>query len=177
MLTAIGRVSVTRLLARNASTSTATKIGRFAVRGSAPLRYASAIVSRRGFLTTRMLRSPVAAKKKKTVKKPTAKKAAPKKKETTKAKAKAAPKKKKAKKELTPEEKAKLDVRKLKAKALLSEPARLPEKPWLLYVAQNLKNTKLSGEGALGQKAAELSQSFKALSSLEVQVGSGSTNP
>lgn len=85
-----------------------------------------------------------ASKKTPAAKKP-AKKAAAKKKPAKKAakpKAKAVkkPKTTKAKKELTDEEKAKIKIRALKAKALLKEqPGQLPVTAWTLFIFKNLK--------------------------------------
>lgn len=94
--------------------------------------------------------------KKKTTKKSTATKA--------KAKPKAKPKPKKA---LTPEEKAKKEVRELKAKALLTEPKKLPETKWLVYVTQELTGTSVGGD--LAGKTTAVSQSFKTLSTFELE--------
>ncbi|CAK7222882.1 hypothetical protein SCUCBS95973_004987 [Sporothrix curviconia] len=102
------------------------------------------------------------------------KKAAAAKKKAAAAKAAEIAKKKKAaakKKALTPEEKTKLQVRELKKVALLKEPAKLPEHPWILFIAENTKGTK-TGDGVkanLGKIMPELSQAFKALSPLELQ--------
>ncbi|CAK7211214.1 hypothetical protein SBRCBS47491_001039 [Sporothrix bragantina] len=102
------------------------------------------------------------------------KKAAAAKKKAAAAKAAEVAKKKKAaakKKALTPEEKTKLQVRELKKVALLKEPAKLPEHPWILFIAENTKGTK-TGDGVkanLGKIMPELSQAFKALSPLELQ--------
>ncbi|CAK7239753.1 MAG: hypothetical protein STHCBS139747_001188 [Sporothrix thermara] len=102
------------------------------------------------------------------------KRAAAAKKKAAAAKAAEIAKKKKAaakKKAMTPEEKTKLQVRELKKVALLKEPAKLPEHPWILFIAENTKGTK-TGDGVkanLGKIMPELSQSFKALSPLELQ--------
>ncbi|CAK7198293.1 hypothetical protein SEUCBS139899_000953 [Sporothrix eucalyptigena] len=102
------------------------------------------------------------------------KKAAAAKKKAAAAKAAEVAKKKKAaakKKALTPEEKTKLQVRELKKVALLKEPAKLPEHPWILFIAENTKGTK-TGDGVkanLGKIMPELSAAFKALSPLELQ--------
>ncbi|CAI4216766.1 unnamed protein product [Parascedosporium putredinis] len=96
------------------------------------------------------------ATKKKTVKKTTKKAAA--------AKPKPKPKKKK---ELTPEEKAKKEVKELRAKALLTEPKKLPDSKWLVYITQELKGTFVGGD--LPGKTAAVSQAFKALSTFELE--------
>ncbi|CAK7566057.1 MAG: hypothetical protein SEPTF4163_003990 [Sporothrix epigloea] len=102
------------------------------------------------------------------------KKAAAAKKKAAAAKVAEAAKKKKAaakRKAMTPEEKTKLRVRELKKAALLKEPAKRPEHPWLLFIAEKTKGVKTS-DGAkanLGKIMPELSQEFKALSPQELQ--------
>jgi hypothetical protein len=92
-------------------------------------------------------------KAKKPAKKPKAKKAAP---------------KKPAKKVLSDEEKLKLKIRELKKVALLGEPKKLPDRPWLVYLSQHTKGTK--AEGSLGSLAKQVSESFKAISAAELEV-------
>ncbi|CAK7265387.1 hypothetical protein SEPCBS57363_001556 [Sporothrix epigloea] len=102
------------------------------------------------------------------------KKATAAKKKVAAAKAAEVAKKKKAAakiKAMTPEEKTKLRVRELKKAALLKEPAKLPEHPWILFIAEKTKGVK-TADGAranLGKIMPELSQEFKALSPQEVQ--------
>lgn len=91
------------------------------------------------------------------------KKAAPKKKTAVK---KAAPKKKK--KVLTPEEKLKAEVRELKKKALLKEPAKVPETSWQVYIVQELKGVS-AGDG-LASLTKAAGERFRALSSGELEV-------
>lgn len=110
-----------------------------------------------------------AADKKKAVaaKKKAAAKAAAEKAAAAKKKA-AAAKKKKAQ---TPEEKVRIQKRELKKVALLKEPRKQPETPWILFVTESTKGTKTegSGKGNLTKVMPELSASFKALGPLEVQ--------
>ncbi|OIW35164.1 hypothetical protein CONLIGDRAFT_689410 [Coniochaeta ligniaria NRRL 30616] len=83
-----------------------------------------------------------AAKKTKTTatkKKPAAKKAKATKKAKKPAVKKAAPKKR-VKKTVDPEAKRRAEVRELKKVALLQEPKRLPDRPWLVYTSQNVKS-------------------------------------
>ncbi|KEZ44200.1 hypothetical protein SAPIO_CDS3132 [Scedosporium apiospermum] len=103
--------------------------------------------------------------------------AASKKKKTTKAaatKAKAKPKAKpkpkpkpKKKKVLTPEEKAKKEVRELKVAALLNEPAKLPGTSWLVYVTQELKGKSVGGD--LAGRTRAVREAFRSLSSYELE--------
>ncbi|CAK7274505.1 hypothetical protein SEPCBS119000_006207 [Sporothrix epigloea] len=102
------------------------------------------------------------------------KKAAAARKKAKVAKAAEAAKKKKAvakRKAMTPEKKTKLRVRELKKMALLTEPAKRPEHPWILFIAENAKGVKSDGDvkSSLGKIMPELSQAFKALSPQEVQ--------
>ncbi|OAA66729.1 high mobility group, hmg1/hMg2 protein [Niveomyces insectorum RCEF 264] len=108
-----------------------------------------------------------------TTRKPKATKAAgapkKKKKSTKKAAAKkATAKKRAARKAQTPEEKKKVQVSKLKKTALLKEPSKLPEHPWILFVAEQTKGTKTEGS-TITTIMADLSRSFKSLSQLELQ--------
>jgi len=110
--------------------------------------------------------------------------AASKKKKTTKAaatKAKAKPKAKpkpkpkpKKKKVLTPEEKAKKEVRELKVAALLNEPAKLPGTSWLVYVTQELKGKSVGGD--LAGRTRAVREAFRSLSSYELEVCRGKEN-
>jgi hypothetical protein len=80
---------------------------------------------------------------------------------------KAAPKKKRVKKVLTPEEKVKLEIRELKKKALLDEPKKLPDRSWLVYVSQHLKNHSVSD---VTSAIKDLSASYKDLAASEIEV-------
>lgn len=103
---------------------------------------------------TKKEKAPAAKKKSAAEKKPAAKKEA-------------APKKKK-KKVLTPEEKEKADIRDLKKQALLKEPSKLPDSPWLVYVSQELKGAAVGNDFANATRA--VSEKFKALSVGEHEV-------
>jgi hypothetical protein len=74
-----------------------------------------------------------------------------------------------AKKELTEEEKEKAEIRQLKKLALFTEPARLPDKAWLVYVSQHLKGNKTESID-LGPAVKQLSQAYQSLSSSEREV-------
>ncbi|KAL1891877.1 hypothetical protein Sste5346_007422 [Sporothrix stenoceras] len=158
-----------------------------------------ALPTTRSFMTAKAVNAPAAASPKKTATatkaKKTTTKAAPKKKSATalaadkkkaaaekkkkaaaKAAATAAAAKKKAalakkKAAQTPEEKARLQKKELKKVALLDEPRKLPETPWILFVTESTKGTKTEGSGKanLTRVMPELSASFKSLSPLEVQ--------
>jgi hypothetical protein len=96
---------------------------------------------------------------------------------STKAKAKAKPKPKpkpKKKKVLTPEEKAKKEVRELKVAALLNEPAKLPGTSWLVYVTQELKGKSVGGD--LAGRTRAVREAFRSLSSYELEVCRGKEN-
>jgi myosin heavy subunit len=80
---------------------------------------------------------------------------------------KAAPKKKRVKKVLTPEEKIKLEIRELKKKALLNEPKKLPDRSWMVYVSQHLKNNRVSD---VTSAMKDLSASYKDLAASELEV-------
>lgn len=129
---------------------------------------------KRCFATTRTVRaaSPAAATTK--TEKPAADKTATKKKTAKKsaAKPKKAAAEKRVRKPLTPEEKAKLDVRQLRKVALLEEPARLPATAWLVFTSQRNKGSKLGGGGGgnIGSVMREASEAFKSLSSFELEV-------
>ncbi|KJR84419.1 HMG box protein [Sporothrix schenckii 1099-18] len=141
--------------------------------------------STRGFMAATAVAAAATTKaspkKKATTAKKTATKAAPKK---TAAAAAAAEKKKKAaaaakkkaaaakkKAALTPEEKAKAQKRELKKVALLHEPRKLPEHPWILFITESTTGTKAEdgGKANLAKIMPGLSQAFKALSPLELQ--------
>lgn len=80
-----------------------------------------------------------------------------------------AEKKKKKKRALTPEEKAKAEVRELKARALLKEePKKVPDTVWKVYVSQELKGATVGQDLAGSTKA--VSERFKNLSSSELEV-------
>ncbi len=119
----------------------------------------------RGFAASAAAEAPAAAK----TAKPKAKTAA-KKKPKKKPVAKRAAKPGRPAKKLTPEEKKKVQVRELKKGALLSEPKKLPEQPWVLYVSENAKGTKIGPDSSLAATMADLARSFKALSASELQV-------
>ncbi len=120
----------------------------------------------RGFAVTAATWTPAAAGTKKPA---TKKKTAVKKKPAAKKKAKKVVAKKKAPRKVkTPEEKKKLEIRALKKTALFSEPAKLADRPWIVFVTENTKGTK--PEGGLSKVMPELSQAFKALSPFEQQV-------
>lgn len=107
-----------------------------------------------------------ATKKKPAAKKTTAKKATATKKTRKTAAKKAAPKKR-VKKVLDPEAKRKVEVRELKKTALLHEPKRLPDKAWLVYVAQNMKNVTPE---ALGDTIKGLATDYNSLSTSDKAV-------
>lgn len=81
---------------------------------------------------------------------------------------KAAPKKR-AKKVLSPEAKKKAEIRQLKQLALLKKPKTLPSRPWLLYFSHHAKEAAAAGHD-LASMAKQLGESFKALSTSEVEV-------
>jgi len=144
-------------------------------RAAAVVRYRSANPAR-GFAVTAGRSEPLAdarairAGRPKAGRKTATKKAQPKTKTKAKAKSKPKPKpKKRVRKVLTPEEKKTAEVRALKAAALLKEPPRLPDRTWLVYVVQHTKGNKLS-TGGLTDSMAAISQSFKALTTSDLQV-------
>ena len=105
-----------------------------------------------------------AAKKKPAAKKATAKKAKKAKKPAAK---KAAPKKRVTKVK-SPEEARKLEIRGLKKVALLSEPKRLPDRAWIVYVAQHIgKNVT---PDTLGDTIKGLAAEYNSLSTSEKAV-------
>lgn len=106
---------------------------------------------------------PAAKKSKAGTHKKTAKAKKPKAKKAVKA----APKKKRVKKVLTPEEKVKLEIRELKKKALLNEPKKLPDRSWLVYVSQHLKNNNVSD---VTSAVKDLAASYKDLAASEIEV-------
>lgn len=76
--------------------------------------------------------------------------------------------KKKKKRAPTPEEKAKAEVRELKARALLKEePKKVPDTAWKVYVSQELKGASVGQDLAGSTKA--VSEKFKNLSSSELE--------
>ncbi|RKU42134.1 hypothetical protein DL546_004587 [Coniochaeta pulveracea] len=105
---------------------------------------------------------PAAKKSKAGTHKKTAKAKKPKAKKAVKA----APKKKRVKKVLTPEEKVKLEIRELKKKALLNEPKKLPDRSWLVYVSQHLKNNNVSD---VTSAVKDLAASYKDLAASEIE--------
>ena len=104
----------------------------------------------------------------KTTKRKPAKKPAPKKKKKAVVKKKAAPKKRRV---VSPAAKALIERRELRAKALFDEPAQLPATPWLVYVSENTKGTKVGSSDQFASRIKQLSSSFKSLSTFESQVG------
>lgn len=87
-----------------------------------------------------------------------------------------AEKKKKKKRAPTPEEKAKAEVRELKARALLKEePKKVPDTAWKVYVSQELKGASVGQDLAGSTKA--VSEKFKNLSSSELEVRRAPLSP
>jgi outer membrane biosynthesis protein TonB len=182
MLTAIGRASLRRLVARSliarptpllvrktASTPSVTTVADTV----------AATLQTRSLSTSRCLAFPV-TQKKTTASGRAKKKAAPKKKKPA-AKKKAAPKKKKpaAKKKVTtrkkkapsPEQKALVEKRELKQQALLTGgPATLPDSVWVLFLQQRLKGGK--GLEQTAQKMKDAAVEYKTISDALRQVSS-----
>jgi chromatin segregation and condensation protein Rec8/ScpA/Scc1 (kleisin family) len=136
----------------------------------------SVLAARRSYATTTRATKPTATVKKAVKQTATAKTPAPKKKAAPAKKPvkkpaarkpaakRAAPKKpvKRVKKELTPEEKAKADIRALRAKAL-KEPTNLRAlSAYNIFVAEKVTNTKAT--------LTEVSKDFKALSPAQIEV-------
>ncbi|KAK1769779.1 hypothetical protein QBC33DRAFT_531956 [Phialemonium atrogriseum] len=155
-----GALSVSRLASR-----VATKQSSFAI----PSRYRFQL-GRRGFADVAGQPAKATTTKKAAAKKPAkgAKKVASKKAASKKTAAKKAAPKKRVRKVLSEEDAKKQKVRELKRVALLKEPVRLPDKSWLVYVSQHTKGTHTEGE-ALGDRAKQLSESYKQLPSSEVE--------
>ncbi|KAJ9144886.1 hypothetical protein NKR19_g6250 [Coniochaeta hoffmannii] len=105
-----------------------------------------------------------AKKKKPAAKKATAKKAAGTKKTAKKPAAKRAAPKKRVRKALSPEDKLKKEVRELKKVALLQEPKKLPDRAWLVYVAQNTQNLT---PDSLAETIRALASQYNSLGSFE----------
>lgn len=156
-----GALSVSRLASR-----VATKQSSFAI----PSRYRFQL-GRRGFADVAGQPAKAITTKKAAAKKPAkgAKKVASKKAAPKKTVAKKAAPKKRVRKVLSEEDAKKQKVRELKRVALLKEPVRLPDKSWLVYVSQHTKGTHTEGE-ALGDRAKQLSESYKNLPASEVEV-------
>lgn len=83
--------------------------------------------------------------------------------------------KKKKKRALTPEEKAKAEVKELKERALLKEPRKSPDTAWKVYVSQELKGASV-GQDLAGSTRA-VSERFKNLSTSELEVRQDSSLP
>jgi hypothetical protein len=77
------------------------------------------------------------------------------------------PKKTATKKVLTPEQKDKAEIRKLRQMALLKGPTFLPETAWSVFLVDNMR----AGEGSLADKVKAISISFKNLTEAEKEVG------
>lgn len=166
MLTALGRAALRRATvacaARTLSVSSlrATPVVmQLSSKTALPPTTWSGVLAVRTFATTR--RNTKGAKKGTATKK----KAAPKKKKA-KAKKAAAPKKKRV---ISPLAKARAERRELLSKALFDEPAQLPATPWLVYVSEHTKGTKLAS-GQFGSHMKQLAANFKNLSTFEIQV-------
>ncbi|OLN88736.1 hypothetical protein CCHL11_01869 [Colletotrichum chlorophyti] len=154
MLTTIGRAAAQRLLVLRAAPLTI------------PRTQPNVRAACRAFSTSQWARSPATkapATKTKT-KKPATRKAA-----TGKPKAakKQVVKKPAPKKELTPEQKLKIQKKEAKKVALLTEPKRLPQSPWHVYVTSEIKA--INDVTAFGDKQKKLSDTFKTFSSYEIQ--------
>ncbi|KAI2638171.1 hypothetical protein GGS21DRAFT_488872 [Xylaria nigripes] len=178
MLFSVGRVATRRL----ASTAFATRSARlFVLRGTAKNIYGYSPLIVRTFAAAKKLKATSESKDskeavaKKPVKKTTAKKPAKKATKTTKAaakgekkaKAKAKPKVERKKAPLSPEKKLLLQRRALRNAALFTEPKRLPEAIWVLYVFENLAGTKQLGGAS--QRTSMLSAQYKTLSDADKQ--------
>ncbi|KAL7958169.1 hypothetical protein V8C34DRAFT_283604 [Trichoderma compactum] len=73
------------------------------------------------------------------------------------------PKKKVVKKKLTPEQKERVEIKKLKEMALLKGPTLLPETAWNVYLVDNVRGS----SGSAIERAKALSTSFKNLTETE----------
>ena len=151
---------------RAASSLPATSLGHLSSRVTLARRQFIVVSGRSSVLSSRGFATKGRPTKKAGAKKTTAKKAAPKKKK----KAVAKPKPKKVRKVVTPEEKKRLEARELKKIALFTEPTRLPENAWMVHTVQGLKGQKVGTEG-LGNTMRGLSETFKALSASQLEVG------
>jgi hypothetical protein len=184
--TAARQLRVSRAVKVNTGLSVGSRVANGPASFVIPSSYRLVLSSRHFSETTGQLAEKTAAKttaakpraKKTTTaaKKPAAKKATTKRATATKRKAvkakkpaakKAAPKKR-VKKVLTPEEKRKLEIRELKKIALLSEPKRLPDTAWMVYMQQGLGG--LSSVAEVSNAVKGLGESYASLSSLEKQV-------
>lgn len=170
MFTAVGRVALRRAAGVACSRgglaasqlATAPMVARAAAQPAGPglAAWTKSAASSRSFATV--------GRPKKAATTTTKKKAPAKKTKAKKAKAKAAPAKKKARVQ-SPAVRARIERGELRAKALFTEPAKLPATAWLVYVTENLKGKKVpAADFATSIKS--LSSSFKALPSLESQV-------
>jgi hypothetical protein len=172
MLTSVARVSALRLVAVRTPSAAPLRV----LRSSPP----TGVTSHTFSTTARTLRLPAGTTATdtatrgrkagsaglKTAAAAAATKKKPKKKPAAKAKAKP---KKRVRKELTPEEKAKEEIRTLKKRALLKRPDNLPETTWTVYMAQHLKGEKLPA-GALADRSKSLASSYKSLLASEMAV-------
>lgn len=169
--TAARQLRVSRAVKVNSGISVSSRVAHCPASFSIPTAY-RLVLSSRSFsgtsnqLATEATTKPRAKKSATTAaKKPAAKKAAGRKK-AKKAAKKAAPKKR-VKKVLTPEEKTKAEVRDLRKIALLNEPKRLPDRAWLVYVAQNMKHVT---KDTLGDTVKGLASQYNSLGSFEKEV-------
>ncbi|KAK3934791.1 hypothetical protein QBC46DRAFT_70097 [Diplogelasinospora grovesii] len=179
MLSTIGRATAQKLRAISAGGALAS-VHKAASRVIAVRSgFGSTVVLRRGFAEAHSVGRPKKTEETAATKKPTrpkkpaaAKKAGrpQKKKAPGRPKSKASTKKKggRPKRVLTEEEKRKLEIRKLKQVAMLKEPARLPERPWIVYVADQTKGRGV-GREQFGDTIKGLAEEFRALSESELQ--------
>lgn len=170
MLTSIGRAPVQRVFARSSALRRSTT--------NLPLRLRPAVhalrtftASQRSQLATKVSSTNVAdtkTKKAPAAKEPTKKKTATKPKAVKKKKAapKPKPKPRQAKKVLSPEEKLKANIKRLKAVALLDEPKKRPATTWTIFVARSLK----PGVTDFTASIRALANEFKSISSYDKQV-------
>ena len=165
------RLAVGRATHASGALPVSSASSRVALNRAAALRYRPAHATR-SFVATAGRPTPAAVRttgrtaagRPKPARKTATKKAKPK------AKAKAKPKpKKRVRKVLTPEEKKAVEVRSLKATALLKEPPKLPDRTWLVYVVQQTKGNKV-GAGNLTGSMAAIAQSFRTLAASDIQV-------
>ncbi|KAB5536438.1 hypothetical protein GE09DRAFT_1192617 [Coniochaeta sp. 2T2.1] len=173
--TAARQLRVARAAKINTGISVSSRVARGTASFVIPTSY-RLVLSSRSFTDTSAELAAKAAAKPKAAKstttgakkrKPAAKKPAAKKLTTKKAKKPAAKKAapKRVKKEQDPEVKLRLEVRELKKTALFKEPKGLPEQPWLVYVAKNLKQ--LPSASDLGPTVKGLAVDYNSLSASE----------
>ncbi|KAI1382172.1 hypothetical protein F4677DRAFT_401093 [Hypoxylon crocopeplum] len=176
MLSSIGRAAIKRLVATTAAKSssrivlsslTANSLGC----GRAFIRSFATAGRPKGTTTTRRSTKPAATKAspKKSIKKSTKTKAKPKTKTTkSKATAKSGVKTRPRGRPQTPERKAIVERQKLKKTALFTEPKRLADSSWTLFIFEQTKNKTGSPVDVRGRMAS-LSQAFKELPASEQQ--------